>query len=89
MAITIIESMDHLIIEIMLLLNPYNLLQTRGWKEWERETASDDYEFSNGISLQSTSFPMFKARHHWWYLSYVFNIFHMFLTILYLELTSL
>lgn len=24
--------------------------QIRGWKEWERETTSHDYEFSNGMS---------------------------------------
>lgn len=27
----------------------YVLAQIRGWKVWEQETASHDYEFSNGM----------------------------------------
>lgn len=34
-------------------------VQIRGWKAWEQDTASDDYEFANGITYQK-AIPLFS-----------------------------
>ena len=47
---------NYLKLSLLIDMEYLNDVKIRGWKGWEQETSTHDYEFSNGISLCTLCF---------------------------------